>query len=68
MYNLPHEFSTSVNKADKISVDTISEYFKDNKNPFDFSNDKVTDFMSGEFIDPELTENLIHNISIGENV
>ena len=59
-FNLDHKFSAPANKTDKIAVDTLFEYFKDNSNPFDFSNDKVTNFVAAEFIDPELTENLIH--------
>ena len=46
-------FSPSANKTDKIAVDTLFEYFKDNNNLFDFSNDKVTNFVTGEFIDPD---------------
>ena len=67
-YNLHHEFSSSANKADKIAFDTLFEYFKDNNNPFGFSNDSVVNSMTGEFIDPELTENLMHSITIGEEV
>ena len=67
-YNLQHELFPSANKASKIAVDTLFEYFKDNVYPFDFSNDKVTNLMTGEFIDPELTKNLIHSITIGEGV
>ena len=47
---------------------TFFEYFKDNNNPFDFSYDKVTNFVTAEFIDPEITENLIHRISTGEGL
>ena len=47
---------------------TLFEYFKDNNNPFDFSNDKVTNFVTVEFIDSELAENLIHIITMGEGV
>ena len=46
----------------------LLEYFKDNNNPLDFSNDKVIDFVTGEFIDPKLTENLMHSISIDKGV
>ena len=67
-YNLHHEFSSSANKADKIAFDTLFEYFKDNNNPFGFSNHSVVNSMTGEFIDPELTENLMHSITIGEEV
>ena len=65
-YNLHHEFSPSAHKADKIAVDTLFEYFKDNINPFDSSHDKVTNFVTGEVIDPGLTEDLINCITIGE--
>ena len=41
---------------------------KDNNNHFDFSNDKVTDFVTVEFIDSELTENVIHIITMSEGV
>ena len=67
-YNLDHKFSPFANKADKIVVDTFFEYFKHNSNPFDFSNDKSTNFVTGEFIDPEPTENLIHITTMGEGV
>ena len=55
-------------KIEKIAIDTVFEYFKDNNNLFDFSNDKVTNFVTDEFIDSELTENLICSITIGEGV
>ena len=45
-YNLGHKFSPSANKADKIVVDTLFEYFKEDNKPFDFSNDKVTNFVT----------------------
>ena len=62
------EFSPSANKAGGIAVDTFFEHFKDNHNPFDFSIEKVTNFVTGKFIDPDLTENLIHSITIGDGV
>ena len=40
-YNLDHKFSPSANKADKIAVDTLFEYFKDCINPFNFSKLKL---------------------------
>ena len=64
-YNLDHKFSPSANKADKIAVDTLFEYFKANNNPFD---DKVTNLVTGEFIDPDFKENMIHIITMGEGV
>ena len=51
-YNLHRKFSPSANKPYKIAIDTLFEYFKDNVNPFDFSNEKVTNFVTAEFIDP----------------
>ena len=62
------EFSPSANKAGGIAVDTLFEHFKDNHNPFDFSIEKVINFVTGKFIDPDLTENLIHSITIGDGV
>ena len=62
------EFSPSANKAGGIAVDTFFEHFKDNHNPFDFSIEKVINFVTGKFIDPDLTENLIHSITIGDGV
>ena len=62
------EFSPSANKAGGIAVDTLFEHFKDNHNPFDFSIEKVINFVTGKFIDPDLTENLIHSIAIGDGV
>ena len=52
-------------KIEKIAIDTLFEYFKDNNN---LDNDKVTNFLTDEFIDSELTENLICSITIGEGV
>ena len=46
------KFSPSANKPDKIAIDTLFEYFKENVNPFDFFNEKVTNFVTAEFIDP----------------
>ena len=66
-YNLHHEFSLFANEADKIAVDTLFEYFKDSNNPY-FSNDRIINFITGTFIDPELAENLIHSIKIGDGV
>ena len=63
-----HKFPPSANKAAKIAVDILFEYFKDNNNPFDFSNDRVINFVAGKFIDPELKQNLIHSITIGDGV
>ena len=40
----------------------------ENGNPFDFSIEKVINFVTGKFIDPDLTENLIHSITIGDGV
>ena len=65
---MDHKFSPSAKKADKIAVDTLFEYFKDNNNPFDFYNDKITNFVTGEFTDSELTENLINIFTTGEGV
>ena len=62
------EFSPSANKAGEIAVDTLFEHFKDNHNPFDFSIEKVINFVTGKFTDPDLTENLIHSITIGDGV
>ena len=62
------KFSPSANKAGGIAVDTFFEHFKDNHNPFDFSIEKVINFVTGKFIDPDLTENLIHSITIGDGV
>ena len=62
------KFSPSANKAGEIAVDTLFEHFKDNHNPFDFSIEKVINFVTGKFIDPDLTENLIHSITIGDGV
>ena len=62
------KFSPSANKAGGIAVDTLFEHFKDNHNPFDFSIEKVINFVTGKFIDPDLTENLIHSITIGDGV
>ena len=67
-YNLHHKFSPFANKADKIAVDNLFEYLKGNNNLFGFSNGRVINFVTDEFIDPELTENLIHSITIGEGV
>ena len=66
-YNLHHKFSLFANKADKIAVDTLFKCFKGNNNPY-FSNDRIINFITGKFIDPELTENLIHSIKIGDGV
>ena len=59
-YNLHHEFSDSITKADEECVEQIKDYINHRQNPFEVADDnKLINIVTGAAIDNDIKESLI---------